>query len=130
MALCACLLMTCQWLKFQVNPGVPMPPLPKDVTLLGKLPTVHSIAEYAIGCLLVAEHSYFLMQHGHHVWQEVLSLAVEEYKSSNIQTAISNIVKTVFHDHDGDMDSLCDAIIKVIMENRMSNKLLIGLGSK
>ncbi|KIO06338.1 hypothetical protein M404DRAFT_998970, partial [Pisolithus tinctorius Marx 270] len=59
------------------------------------------------------------MQHGQHLWQEVLSLGVEEYNSSNIQTAISKAVKAAFHDHDGNMHDLCDAIIKIIIEHRM-----------
>ncbi|KAI6107206.1 hypothetical protein EDD16DRAFT_1898926 [Pisolithus croceorrhizus] len=126
--------------NFDVNTNIPMPPLPKDVTLLGKFPTVQSIVEHAIGnslplpaehsltllgCLLVAEHSYFLMQHGNHLWGEVLALAVEEYQTSNIQPTISKAVKVVFHDCNGDMDGLCEGIIKVIAENCMSNKLLM-----
>ncbi|KAI6100550.1 hypothetical protein F5141DRAFT_1066148 [Pisolithus sp. B1] len=105
--------------RFDVDVGIPMPPLPKDVTLLGKFPTVQSMAEHAIGCLLVAEHSYFLMQHGHHVWKEALSLALEEYRSSNTHLAVSSAVKAVFHDYNGDMDSLCASIIKVVVGNRM-----------
>ncbi|KAI6143233.1 hypothetical protein BKA82DRAFT_857564 [Pisolithus tinctorius] len=102
-----------------------MPALPKDVTLFGKFLTLQSMAEHAIGCLLVAEHSYFLMQHEHHLWQEVLSLAVEEYNSSNMQTTISEAVKAAFHDHDHDIHGLCEAIIKIIIKYRMSNKLLM-----
>ncbi|KIO04273.1 hypothetical protein M404DRAFT_557917 [Pisolithus tinctorius Marx 270] len=101
-----------------------MPALPKDVTLLGRFPSLQSMAEHAIGCLLVAEHSYFLMQQGQHLWQEVLSLSVEEYNRSKIQAAISNAVKAAFHDHKGDMDGLCDAIIKITTEHHMSNMLL------
>ncbi|KAI6127152.1 hypothetical protein F5141DRAFT_1060750 [Pisolithus sp. B1] len=96
-----------------------LPPLPKDVTSLEEFPPVQLVAEHAIGCLLVAEHSYFLMQHGHHVWMEVLSLAVEEYKTSNKQTTISKAVRRVFHEHGGNMDSLCEAIINIIIDNRM-----------
>lgn len=88
------------------------------------------MAEHAIGCLLVAEHSYFLMQCGNHVWKEVLPLAVEEYQTLNIQLAISKAVKAVFHDYDGDMDGLCESIIKVIVENRMSNKFLMEPGTR
>ncbi|KAI6105232.1 hypothetical protein EDD16DRAFT_227388 [Pisolithus croceorrhizus] len=117
-----------------------MPPLPKDVTLLGKFPTVQSIAEHAIGngfllpveypltllgCLLVAEHSYFLMQCGNHTWEEVLALAVEEYQTSNIQPAISKAVKAAFYDCNGNMDSLCEGVIKVVVENRMCKWLLL-----
>ncbi|KAI6112612.1 hypothetical protein F5141DRAFT_1063014 [Pisolithus sp. B1] len=115
-----------RWLpNFDVDTNIPMPPLPKDVTLLGKFPTVQSIAEHAIGCLLVAEHSYFLMQHGNHTWEEVLALAVEEYQTSNIQPAISKAVKAIFYDCNGNMDGLCEGVIKVVVENRMSNKLLM-----
>ncbi|KIO04168.1 hypothetical protein M404DRAFT_1000685, partial [Pisolithus tinctorius Marx 270] len=64
------------------------------------------------------------MQHGHHLWQQVLSLAVEEYNNSNIWSIISKAVKAAFHDHNGDMHSLCEAIIKIIIQHRMSNKLL------
>ncbi|KAI6138132.1 hypothetical protein BKA82DRAFT_4021830 [Pisolithus tinctorius] len=54
---------------------------------------------------------------GQHLWQEVLSLSVEEYNRSKIQSAISNAVKAAFHDHKGDMDGLCDAIIKIVTEH-------------
>ncbi|KAI6119166.1 hypothetical protein EDD16DRAFT_1706848 [Pisolithus croceorrhizus] len=101
-----------------------MPPLPNDATLLGKLTTIHSIAEHAIGCLLTAEYSYFLMQQGHHVWKEVLPLAVEEYKISKIQTVISEDVRAILHDLDGDMNGICEAIIRIIIKNHMSDKLL------
>ncbi|KAI6046542.1 hypothetical protein EDC04DRAFT_2628204 [Pisolithus marmoratus] len=131
---------------FEVDANVPMPPLPNEGTLLRKFPTPQSIARHGIGkaqfipcarftvtsvgCLIIAEHSYFLMQHGHHVWKEVLTLAVEEYAICNMQAVIAQAVKAVFHDHNDDMDNLCGAIIKVIIENRMSNKLLMGPGSK
>ncbi|KAI6097086.1 hypothetical protein F5141DRAFT_1294913 [Pisolithus sp. B1] len=101
-----------------------MPPLPSDSTLLGKLTTVHSIAEHAIGCLLAAEYSYFLMQQQHHVWKEVLPLAVEEYKISKIQTVISEDIKAILHVLDGNMNGICEAIIGIIIKNHMSNKLL------
>ncbi|KIO00001.1 hypothetical protein M404DRAFT_778297 [Pisolithus tinctorius Marx 270] len=45
---------------------------------------------------------------GQHLWQEVLSLTF----------------KAAFHDHNGDMDGLCDAIIRTITEHRLSNNLL------
>ncbi|KAI6143269.1 hypothetical protein BKA82DRAFT_1000685, partial [Pisolithus tinctorius] len=67
------------------------------------------------------------MQHGYHLWQEVLSLAVEEYNSSNMQTTISEAVKAALHDHNGDMHGLCEAIIKIIIQYCMmfpANKLL------
>ncbi|KAI6112891.1 hypothetical protein F5141DRAFT_1063214 [Pisolithus sp. B1] len=99
-----------------------MPPLPNAVE---KFPTVQSLVEHAIGCLLVAEYSYFLMQHNDHVWKEVLSLAVEEYAASNKQDSVSMDVKAVLHDYSGDMDGLCDSIIKVTVNNRMSSKLLM-----
>ncbi|KAI6002472.1 hypothetical protein F5J12DRAFT_841247 [Pisolithus orientalis] len=57
------------------------------------------MAAHAIGCLL-----------------EVLSLAVEEYNSSNMQTTISEAVKAALHDHNGDMHGLCEAIIKIIIQ--------------
>ncbi|KAI6115722.1 hypothetical protein EV401DRAFT_54714 [Pisolithus croceorrhizus] len=110
---------------FEVDIDIPLPPLPKDVTLLGKFPTVQSMAEHAIGCLLVAEYSYFLMQCEHNVWGEVLSLAVKEYTTSNIHIAVSKAVKAAFHEHNGDMHSLCGAIIKIVVENHMSNKFFM-----
>ncbi|KAI5986746.1 hypothetical protein EDC04DRAFT_2614990 [Pisolithus marmoratus] len=106
---------------FEVNGDISVLPLPQDVNLLRQSLTVQSIAEHAIGrgFLLVAEYSYFLMQHGQNVWKQVLSLSVEEYKNSNTQTTISKAVKAVFHAYDGDMNGLCAAIVKVIMENCM-----------
>ncbi|KAI6144654.1 hypothetical protein BKA82DRAFT_4358429 [Pisolithus tinctorius] len=111
--------------KFEVNTAIHMPPLSKDVTLLGKFPTLQSMVEHAIGCLLVAEHSYFSMQQGHHLWQEVLTLAAKEYENPSIHMAISTAVKAAVHDHSSDMDGLCEAIINIIIKYRMSNKLLM-----
>ncbi|KAI6116634.1 hypothetical protein EDD16DRAFT_1708297 [Pisolithus croceorrhizus] len=104
-----------------------MPPLCDDV---GKFQTVQSMVEHAIGCLLVAELSFFLMEHKDHVWKEVLSLAVKEYKTSNMHVSVSKDVKAILHDYSGDMDGLCDSIIKVIVENRMTNKFLMESGAK
>ncbi|KAI6029031.1 hypothetical protein EDC04DRAFT_2605657 [Pisolithus marmoratus] len=119
---------------FEVNTAIRIPPLPKDVTLLGKFPTVQSMAEHAIGkgsslsaerlltplgCLLVAEHCYFLMQDKQHDWKKGLSLAVEEYRISNIQTAVSTAVEAAFHQYNDDMDALCEAVMNIIMDNRM-----------
>ncbi|KAI6128360.1 hypothetical protein EDD16DRAFT_1701828 [Pisolithus croceorrhizus] len=56
-------------------------------------------------------------------------MAVEEYKTSNTQLAVSAAVKAVFCDYNGDMDGLCEGIIKVVAENRMSIKLLIKPGA-
>ncbi|KIK21921.1 hypothetical protein PISMIDRAFT_680882 [Pisolithus microcarpus 441] len=116
--------------KFEVDVDTPMPPLPKDVTLLGKFPTLQSIVEHAIGCLLVAEHSFFLMQQNHSAWKEVLTLAVKEYGASNMQLSVSKVVGAIFHQCNGDMNGLCDGIIKIVGENRMSNKLLMEPGAK
>lgn len=116
--------------QFEVDPYIDMPPLSKDVTLLNEFPTVQAVAEHAIACLLVTEHAYFLMQHGHHTWEEALLLSVEQFKSSNNQTTISQSIKADFHDHNGNVDGLCDATLKIIMENCMSKKLLMGKGGK
>ncbi|KAI6146883.1 hypothetical protein BKA82DRAFT_2195135 [Pisolithus tinctorius] len=86
--------------------------------------SIHGLLTF-LGCLLVAELAYFVMQDGQHIWKDALSLAVEEYKTSNMQAAISKAVKAVFYEHNGDMDGLCKAIIEIIMKNRMSNKLLM-----
>lgn len=83
------------------------------------------MVEEAVGYLLVAEHSYFSMQQGNHLWKEALPLAVKEYKSSNMQVAITKAVKAALQDHSGDMDGLCEAIINIIIKYRMSNKLLM-----
>lgn len=115
--------------SFDVDVDIQMPPLSSDVSLLGTSPTVQSIATHAIGCLLVAEYSYFLMLHGNHLWKEVLPLAAEEYQTSDIQLAISEAVQAVFHDYNGDMDDLCEGIFKVVVENRMSNKLFMKPGA-
>ncbi|KAI6111872.1 hypothetical protein EDD16DRAFT_1710209 [Pisolithus croceorrhizus] len=104
-----------------------MPPLHNDV---GRFQTIQSMIEHAIGCLLVVELSFFLMQTKGHVWKEVLSLAVKEYKTSNMDVSVSQGVKAILHDYSGNMDGLCDSIITVIVENHMSNKFLMQTGAK
>ncbi|KAI6125616.1 hypothetical protein EDD16DRAFT_425255 [Pisolithus croceorrhizus] len=76
------------------------------------------------GCLLVAEHSYFLMQHGHHDWKECLSVAVEEYKGSGVQTTVSQAIKDAVHYYSDDTLGLCEAVQQIIKDSRMSNKFL------
>ncbi|KAI6165143.1 hypothetical protein EDD17DRAFT_1871715 [Pisolithus thermaeus] len=113
--------------NLDVNVHISMPSLPTDV---GKFQTVQSMIEHAIGCLFVAELSFFLMQHKGHGWEEVLSLAVQEYKTSNIHVSVSKDVKAILCDYGGNMDGLCDSIITVIVENLMSNKFLMESGAK
>ncbi|KAI5997348.1 hypothetical protein EDC04DRAFT_2977959 [Pisolithus marmoratus] len=90
--------------KFDVDANIPMPPLPQDVTVLGKFPTVQSLAEHAIGM----------------AW----AICVEE---GFVIATISKAVKAVFCAYDGNMNGLCPAIVKVIMENCMSDPCQIRL---
>ncbi|KIK20986.1 hypothetical protein PISMIDRAFT_681814, partial [Pisolithus microcarpus 441] len=93
--------------------------LPQNSTLLGKFPTVQSMVGYAIVCLLVFEHAYFLMQQGSGDWKETLTMAVNKCKSSDIQTAISTAVKVAFQQHGNNGAELYKTILKVIGENKI-----------
>ncbi|KAI6023120.1 hypothetical protein BKA83DRAFT_4273104 [Pisolithus microcarpus] len=75
---------------------------------------------YAIVCLLVFEHAYFLMQQGSGDWKETLTMAVNKCKSSDIQTAISTAVKVAFQQHGNNGAELYKTILKVIGENKIS----------
>ncbi|KAI6012927.1 hypothetical protein BKA83DRAFT_4365008 [Pisolithus microcarpus] len=71
-------------------------------------------------CLLIFEHAYFLMQQGSGDWKETLTMAVNKYKSSDIQTAISAAVKAAFQQHGNNGADLCETILRVIRENKIS----------
>ncbi|KAI6016095.1 hypothetical protein PISMIDRAFT_688401 [Pisolithus microcarpus 441] len=93
----------------------------QSFTILGKFPTVQLMVGHAIGkALLVFEHAYFLMQQGSGDWKETLRMAVNKYKSSDIQTAISTAVKAAFQQHGNNGADLCETILRVIEENKIS----------
>ncbi|KAI5987070.1 hypothetical protein EDD15DRAFT_1508070 [Pisolithus albus] len=94
--------------------------LPQNSTMPWKFPTVQSMIGHAIVCLLVFEHAYFLMQQGSHDWKETLRVAVNKYKSSDTWTAISTAVKAAFQQHGNNGADLCEMILRVIEENRIS----------
>lgn len=110
--------------KFELESQATILPLSTDALLSPELQSVHSIVLYAVGCLLVVEHSYFLLQHGHCDWQKGLSVAVEEYRGSGVQTTVSQAIRDAVHYHGDDTLGLCEAVQHIIKENRMSNKFL------
>ncbi|KAI5985051.1 hypothetical protein EDD15DRAFT_2304185 [Pisolithus albus] len=69
-------------------------------------------------CLLIFEHAYFLMQQGSGDWEETLKMAVNKYKISDVQTAISTAVKAAFQQHGSNGADLCETILRVIGENK------------
>ncbi|KAI6167617.1 hypothetical protein EDD17DRAFT_1718722 [Pisolithus thermaeus] len=97
-----------------------MPSLPQNVTFLGRFLTVQSMAHHAVACLLVFEHSYYLMLQGNYVWEEALAFSVEKYKNSQVQETIFQALKVAFQQHGNNLEDLCDTIVKIIRENKMS----------
>ncbi|KAI5993292.1 hypothetical protein EDD15DRAFT_2267546, partial [Pisolithus albus] len=69
-------------------------------------------------CLLIFEHAYWLMQQGSGDWKETLTMAVNKCNSCDIQTAIPTAVKVAFQQHGSNGADLCEAILKVIGENK------------
>ncbi|KIK14742.1 hypothetical protein PISMIDRAFT_687711 [Pisolithus microcarpus 441] len=94
--------------------------LPQNSTLLGKFSTVQSMVGHAIVCLLVFEHAYFLKHQGSGDWGETLTMAVNKYRSSDIQTTISTAVKAAFQYQGNNGADLCETILKIIGENKIS----------
>ncbi|KAI6125601.1 hypothetical protein EDD16DRAFT_1517076 [Pisolithus croceorrhizus] len=105
--------------EFELDSPSTILPLANDAQLSGELQSIHGVVVHAVGCLLIAEHSYFSMQHGHCGWQESVSLAVEEYEGSGVQTTISEAIEEAIQVHGDDVPGLCEAVLTIIKENRM-----------
>ncbi|KAI6140656.1 hypothetical protein BKA82DRAFT_245496 [Pisolithus tinctorius] len=88
--------------------------------------TTYSIAEHGIYCLLIFEYCYFLLQNGQApVNEDVVSLAVNEYKSSGMEATIQQAVKSAVEQHGHDWRVLCQTLLQTILDNRLSHKLVI-----
>ncbi|KAI6106839.1 hypothetical protein EDD17DRAFT_1761951 [Pisolithus thermaeus] len=87
--------------------------------------TTQSIAEHGVRCLLIFEYCYFLLQNERSpVEQDVIPVAIKEYKGFNVAATVHQAVETAVQQHGQNVDELCQALLQVVLENRMSWRLL------
>ncbi|KAI6106849.1 hypothetical protein EV401DRAFT_2077587 [Pisolithus croceorrhizus] len=87
--------------------------------------TTQSIAEHGVRCLLIFEYCYFLLQKEKSpAEQDVIPLAIKEYKDFNVAATVCKAVETAVQQHDQNVDELCQALLQVVLENRMSCRFL------
>ena len=70
------------------------------------------------GFILVLEYSYFLLQTNGNA-ENTLDLAVKKYQSSENQATVMNALQHLIKDHSNNYDALMQAIIHIIVNNRM-----------
>jgi hypothetical protein len=72
------------------------------------------------GYILVIEYVYLLMQNKQGLtFNDALSISLQEYKTSGTQTSVETALKGALRNHGDGIIKLCDAVIDIIMENRM-----------
>ena len=74
--------------------------------------------QYSIGCILIFEYLYFLLQSNKHP-RHALELVVNTYQNSGIQTTVINSLQNVIQQHGDDHDTLSKVIIDIIVNNQM-----------
>ncbi|KAI6114556.1 hypothetical protein F5141DRAFT_1291245 [Pisolithus sp. B1] len=95
------------------------------LNILSQDATTQSIAEHGVRCLLIFEYCYFLLQNEKcPAEQDVIPLAIKEYKGFNVAATVHQAVETAVQQHDQDVDELCQALLQVVLQNRMSHRYL------
>ncbi|KAI6156049.1 hypothetical protein EDD17DRAFT_1512766 [Pisolithus thermaeus] len=84
------------------------------------IPNWLPIAEHYIRCLLIFEYCYFLLQNDHSpAEQDVIPLAIKEYKGFNVATTVYPAVETAVQQYDHSVDELCQALLQVVLQNHV-----------
>ncbi|KIM68384.1 hypothetical protein SCLCIDRAFT_1209207 [Scleroderma citrinum Foug A] len=84
---------------------------------------MHQSIMHGVGCILVFEYAYFLLQTNEET-RNALHLAVKEYQSSGTQANVLNTLQHIIEEHGYDQDSLMHAIMEIILNHHMSKKFL------
>ncbi|KAI5995106.1 hypothetical protein EDD15DRAFT_2195734 [Pisolithus albus] len=86
--------------------------------------TIQSVAEHGVACLLIIEYCYFLLLNEQSPTKEdVVPLAIKEYKSSGVAAKIHHAVEAAVQQHDHNMDELSRNLLQLVLENQMSQRL-------
>ncbi|KIO12043.1 hypothetical protein M404DRAFT_994085, partial [Pisolithus tinctorius Marx 270] len=84
------------------------------------------VVEHGIGCTLVFEYLYFLLQarQGRSHFQADLTVAVTEYQTSGVQANVNQHIEAAFQEYGEDVEILCPILVDIARENQMSKKFL------
>ena len=84
-------------------------------------PFFHILSEQCfVGCILVFEYLYFLLQSNKDEKHASLELAINTYHTSGTQATVANSLQNAIDQHYGDNhDTLSRAIIDIILSNQM-----------
>ncbi|KAL4076516.1 hypothetical protein V8B97DRAFT_1454226 [Scleroderma yunnanense] len=88
---------------------------------------VHKLVAHGVGCLLVLEYSYFHLESDDGDTNSVFASAVKEYQDSGTQVAVCKALQKAIKVHGDDKAGLQRAIINIVLDSRMSKKLLIPM---
>ncbi|KIM50075.1 hypothetical protein SCLCIDRAFT_1225494, partial [Scleroderma citrinum Foug A] len=81
---------------------------------------MHKSIIHGAGCIIVFEYSFFLLQKGGDVTsRNALDLSVKEYETSGTQATVLSALQHAIKEHSNDHDTLMQAIIDIILTNRM-----------
>ncbi|KAL4073062.1 hypothetical protein V8B97DRAFT_304628 [Scleroderma yunnanense] len=86
------------------------------------LSSMNMLILHGVGCILVFEYSYFLIQNNGQAYN-AFNVAVKEYQKSGTQSAVLKALQHAIQEHGSDCATLQKVIIDIILENSMSKKL-------
>ncbi|KAL4076514.1 hypothetical protein V8B97DRAFT_1453741 [Scleroderma yunnanense] len=89
-------------------------------------PSMDILSENSSGCVLILEYSYFYLQSNNSGGgpNGVFASAVKEYQYSGTQATVCKALQEAIQVHGDDKAGLQKAIINIILDFRMSKKLL------
>ncbi|KAL4073035.1 hypothetical protein V8B97DRAFT_1956512 [Scleroderma yunnanense] len=90
-------------------------------TMCPSLSSMDMLILHGVGCILVFEYSYFLMQNNGQA-KDAFNLAVKEYQKSGTQSAVLKALQHAIQEHGNNCATLQKVIIDIILENCMSKK--------
>ena len=73
---------------------------------------------YFIGCVLIFEYLYFLLQNNKDE-SHILELAINTYQQSGLQATVVHSLQDVIQQHGDDYDTLEKAVIDIVLNNQM-----------
>ncbi|KAI6009225.1 hypothetical protein EDC04DRAFT_860841 [Pisolithus marmoratus] len=78
------------------------------------------VVEQGIGCILVFEYSYFLMEvEDEQNVQRSITAAVKHYQASGTQSNVMKLIHKAFEDHGEDVETLCPILVDIVKDNQI-----------
>ncbi|KIO01396.1 hypothetical protein M404DRAFT_732610 [Pisolithus tinctorius Marx 270] len=96
---------------------------------LSSQPSLMTLAEHGIGCVIVFECLFFQLQvkdgaNSRKDLQQALTETVRKYQKSGVQNIVIAHIAAAFQQHGESLDDLCPMLVGIAQENQMSKKFL------